>query len=185
MKKIGFVLIALVMCNVMSWGTVSITVSPKEIDFGTVQLENGEAEPDDYATATLNYTLATYVYNVFIDTVGTINPNCEFYAISDRGYDFWYDSGYGSPETTVWVSFYATAAGDYSIKYRFYTYEEDWVTKVTGDELTVKVKVVDQATGIEETKAKVESRKELRDGRMVIICNGNIYDLNGRMTTTL
>ncbi|MBO7458801.1 MAG: hypothetical protein J6T80_06075 [Paludibacteraceae bacterium] len=180
MKKILVSLIALVMCNMMSWGTVNISVSPKEIDFGTVQLKNGEAEPDDWATATLNYTLATYVYNVFIDTVGTISPNCEFSAVADSGEDFWYDSGYGSPETTVWVSFYATAAGDYSIKYHFYSWDNyNWENKVYGDELTVKVKVVDQATGIDEEKAKVESRKELRDGQVLIMRKGEVYSVTG------
>ena len=46
MKKI-FTILALAMISVMSWATVSITVTPNVIDFGTVYLdENGEADSD-------------------------------------------------------------------------------------------------------------------------------------------
>ena len=184
MKKI-FTILALAMISVWSWATVSISINPNVIDFGTVYLdESGEAEPEDYAQAELNYTLAQYVYNVFIDTVGVQNPNCEFSAVADSGEDFWYagDGQYVAPETTVWVSFYAIAAGDYQIKYHFYSWEDyNWETKVYGDELTVKVKVLPhQTTGMESVqKSDVRSQKLIRDGQVLIIRNGEKYDVTG------
>jgi hypothetical protein len=182
MKKI-YMILALVMISVWSWAEVSITVNPKVIDFGTVNLnEKGEAEPDDYALAELDYTLAQWVYNVCIDTVGVQDPNCEFSAVADSGKDFWYDSGYSDKETTVWVSFYAIAEGDYQIKYHFYSWEDyNWEKKVYGDELTVKVKVLPygETTGLESREAKVESRKIIRNGQLEIIRNGERYSLTG------
>ena len=180
MKKI-YMILALAMISVWSWAEVHVTVNPKVIDFGTVYLdETGKAEPEDFAMATLDYELAQWVYNVFIDTVGVQNPNCEFSAVADSGEDYWYASGYGDQETDVWVSFYAIAAGDYEIKYHFYTWSDyNWETKVYGDELTVKVKVVDQATGVENTKAEGKARKVVQNGQMLIIRNGEKYDVTG------
>ena len=185
MKKI-FTICALVMIGAMSWAKVSITVNPKVIDFGTVTLdENGQAEPEDYALAELNYTLAQYVYNVFIDTVGVQNPNCEFSAVADSGYDFWYagDGQYVELETTVWVSFYAIEAGEYQIKYHFYSWEDyNWETKVYGDELTVKVKVLPygQTEGLERVKkSDIRSQKIIRNGHVLIRRNGEVYSVLG------
>ena len=184
MKKI-FTICALVMISAMSWAVVSITVNPKVIDFGTVSLnESGEAEPEDYALAELNYTLAQWVYNVFIDTVGVQNPNCEFSAVADSGYDFWYaGDGWTDPETTVWVSFYAIEAGDYQIKYHFYSWEDyNWETKVYGDELTVKVKVLPygETEGFESVqKSDVRSQKIIRNGQVLIRRNGEFYSVFG------
>ena len=181
MKKILVSLIALVMCNMMSWGEVSLDITPKSIDFGTVYLDaNGKAEPDDYAMATLSYTLPYGVYNVDIDTLGVQSPNCEFSAVSVRGYDFWYDDGYGHQETDVYVSFYAVATGDYSVTYQFYIWQDwNWEVKAKTVDLAVSVKVRDKATAIDEAQAKVESRKELRNGRLVIIRNGEKYNMMG------
>ena len=182
MKKI-FTIVALALISAMCWAQVSITVSPNVIDFGTVELdENGEAEPEDYALAELDYTLAQYVYNVYLDTLTAESEFCEFEVLADSGYDFWYDDGYGHKETTVWVAFYAVAAGEYEMKYRFWTYAADWETKVNGDELTVKVKVVDKATGVESIQhSDVSIQKIIRNGQLMIIRGDKMYDLTGKI----
>ena len=183
------------MCNVMSWGEVNITVTPSVIDFGTLVLDaNGEVEAN--ATATLTWSGLIEYCSVFVDTIGKPAPGAdyEFWALSVDAGDYWYggDAWTAPTDPTVMVGFYGldVAPGDYSIKYKFYSYNtaEDWgneENKAYKAELTLKAKVVDTATAIDETQAKVESRKELRNGQVLIMRNGNIYDVHGRMTTTL
>lgn len=183
MKKI-YLFIAACVVSFCAYAEVSVTVNPKVIDFGTVELdENGEAQPADYMKAELDYTLAEDVYNVFLDTLTTEDPLCEFEVVADSESDFWYDGSlfYGEKETTVWVSFYAVAAGEYEMKYRFYTWETvDWENKVNGDELTVKVKVIEHVTtAIGNTAAEVKAQKMLRDGQVLIVRNGNTYTVTG------
>ena len=186
MKKI-FTILALAMISVMCWAQVSITVSPSVIDFGTVELnEKGEAEPEDYLYAELDYTLAENVWQVFLDTLTTAPEFCEFEVLADSGSDFWYDgsSYYGDKETTVWVSFYAVAAGDYEMKYRFYTgVDEDWTTNVYSNELIVKVKVVEAGTtGVESIQpSDLSIKKVVRNGQMYIIRGEKMYDMTGKI----
>ena len=184
MKKI-FTLFVVALFSSALFADVSISVSPNVIDFGTVELNNGEAQPADFEVATLTYELAEYVYGVWVDTISAINPDCEFSIVSDSGWDYWYGGdGYSVPaETTVWASFYAIAAGDYSITYRFYTFEADWSTKVCSNDFTLKVKVVEKATGLENaTDNKVQSSKELRNGKLIIRRNGESYSIDGKLT---
>lgn len=188
MKKI-YMILALGMISVMSWATVSITVNPKVIDFGTIVLdENGEAEAN--TTATLTWSGLIDYCSVFMDTIGAPDASAdyEFWAVNEDDADFWYGAQgewAGEPDDpTVYVGVYAIAAGEYSIKYHFYSYanEDDWyneTNKVYGDQLQVKVKVVEQTTGIENTKAATKAKKIVRNGQVLIIRNGEKYSVMG------
>lgn len=180
MKKILTVL-ALGMIGAMSWAAVNITVNPNVIDFGTVKL-NADGEAEAETTATLTWSGLIDYCSVFVDTVGVMPDLCEFYATSAGGYDYWYGGDMYNPadDPTVYVGFYAIEAGEYSIKYSFYSFvDEDWMIKSQGAELTVKVKVVNQTTGLEDVASKVESKKILRDGQILIIRNGETYSITG------
>lgn len=193
MKKIVITLLALVICNVMGWAEVSISINPTVIDFGTVELDaNGEAEPDDWKTAELTWSGLIDYCSVFVDTIDApaIDADYEFYIESTEGNDFWYGGigQYSEPadDPTVYVKFYAVAAGEYSITYRFYSYEsdDDWyynTNKKGNAELTVKVKVVDpKTTGIETIQnAEIRCRKILQNGQVKILRNGETYSITG------
>jgi len=174
---------ALGMFSAMSFATVNITVTPNVIDFGTVVLDqNGEAQPEDFMTATLSWTGMQDYCGVWVDTISAPNSSLiEFSVVSDSGSDYWYAGDpWTDPETTVYVSFYAVAAGDYTAQYSFYSYEdEDWEVKSAGTPFTVKVKVVNATTALDETATPVEVRKELRNGRLVILRNGTAYSVEG------
>ena len=196
MRKIFFIC-ALAMISAWSWAEVRITLSQTEYDFGTVYLnQDGEAESDWVAGAILSWSGLIDYCSVFVDTIDApgMDEACEFYICADEvGQTHWYGAvgqWAGDPsDPTVWIAFYALEAGEYSVKYHFYSYEndDDWyygTNKVYGDMLTVKVKVVDpndqgSALGMENVATKVESRKTLRNGRMIIERNGEAYTLTG------
>ena len=176
-------MIALLMCNVMSFGVISITVNPKVIDFGTFELNKDTVGSDDWTEATLTWSGLSQGFQIYVDTIGkpALDAKYNFYIYSDDSSDYWYTGdAYNEPTgPTVWLWFEASAVGEYTIQYQFYSYESDWETRVNGDILTLKAKVVDKATAIDETPTQVESRKELRDGRLVIIRNGEKYSMMG------
>jgi hypothetical protein len=183
MRKI-FTFVALALFSVMSWATVNITVNPNVIDFGTVNLNaNGEAE-SDWASATLTWSGLQPYCSVFVDTLNAPDPGaCEFSISSTEGGDFWYggDEWNEPADPTVWVMFYAIAPGEYSVRYSFYSYEdEDWEVKSQGTELLVKVKVQALGTDVENVQGdKVQCTKALRNGRVLIRRNGETYFITG------
>ena len=193
MKKI-FTILALAMISVMSWATVSITVTPNVIDFGTVYLdENGEAD-SDWKQAILTWSGLIPYCSVFVDTIDApdVNAGVEFRITSDDGTedydsDYWYGGDEWNPATNpnVWVKFYAIEPGDYSVIYRFFSYEneDDWyyeTNKAGNADLLVKVKVLPhQDTGVENAKAAVKAQKVICDGQVLIIRNGEKYDVTG------
>lgn len=188
MKKI-FTVLVLAMASMMSWAAVNITVTPNEIDFGTLYLdENGEAEAN--ATATLTWSGITDYCSVFMDTIGApaANADYEFWATKSDGSDYWYTGDMYNPadNPTVYVGVYAIAPGEYSIKYNFYSFatEDDWYNespKGGNAELVLKAKVVKKSTtGVENVQSdKVQCTKEIRNGQMYILRNGEKYSAAG------
>lgn len=192
MKKI-YMILALVMFSAMSWAEVSISITPSEIDFGTIEMsEEGEAEAS--TTAMLSWAGLIDYCSVFMDTIGKpeAGADYEFQAVSEDGSDYWYGAvgaWAGDPtDPTVYVSIYAIAPGDYSIKYRFYSYntEDDWYNdenRAYGAELTVKAKVVahgDKPTGLEDVQRdEVQCTKVIKNGKVEIIRNGERYNVTG------
>jgi len=192
MKKI-YMIVALAMISAMSWATPSITVSPNVIDFGTVYLDgNGEAD-SDWQKAVLSWSGLIEYCSVFVDTLEApgVDAGVEFRITSDDGVDYDSDYWYGGDawneptSPNVWVKFYAIEAGEYSVKYGFYSFEdEDWEIKSDYTEFLVKVKVIDPndpgtPTGVVNMRTKVEAQKVLRNGQVLIIRNGETYSVIG------
>jgi hypothetical protein len=190
MKKI-YLIVALAMISVMSWATVSVSVNPNVIDFGTVNLdENGEAD-SNWSQAVLSWSGLIEYCSVFVDTLNApaATAGVEFRITSDDGTDdydsdYWYGGdAYTDPTSpNVWVKFYAIEAGQYSVKYGFYSFEdEDWSIKSNYAELLVKVNVLPhgETTGVENAKAEVKATKMVHNGQMLIMRNGVMYDMNG------
>lgn len=183
MRKI-FTFVALALFSVMSWATVNITVNPNMIDFGTINLNaNGEAE-SDWASATLTWSGLQPYCGVFVDTLNAPDPGaCEFSISSTEGGDFWYGGDEWNEPTgpTVWVKFYAIEPGNYEVTYSFYSFEdEDWTIKSQGVTLTVRAAVRALGTGIDEAEAEMKAEKMVRNGQVLIMRNGTLYDMNGR-----
>ena len=181
MKKI--LLFAALLVSAMSWAEVQITITPNVIDFGTIELnDQGEAEVDSVAKLTWS-GIAAYG-SVYVDTLGVYaTDDYEFWAVKSDGDDFWYCGDMYNPadDPTVYVGIYAIAPGEYSIKYSFYSFiDDDWTVKSQGAELTLKAKVVKKsATGLDGVASKIERRKIMRDGQMLIIRNGETYSATG------
>ena len=183
MKKI-FSILTLGMVSVMCWAEVSISVNPNVIDLGTVNLnKNGEAEGE--ATATLSWSGLIEYCSVFVDTIGVMPEDCEFYATALGGADYWYggDMWTAATDPTVYVGYYAIAPGEYSIKYSFYSFTDDnWTVKSQGAELIVKVKVQALGTDVESIQpSAVSVQKIKRDGKIYILRGEKMYDLTGKI----
>ena len=188
MKKI-YTLFVLVLFSAASFAEVKITITPSEIDFGTIELKDGEAEAN--GTATLTWAGITEYCSVFVDTIGkpAADADYEFWAVTNSGYDSWYcgDMYNLADDPTVHVGVYAIAAGEYSIKYVFYSYatEDDWyydTNRAGNAELTVKVKVVEPGStqGIERIQSsEIRSQKFIRNGQVLIRRNGEVYSVLG------
>ena len=189
MKKI-FTILALAMISVWSWAKVNISVAPNVIDFGTVNLDANGEYTSDWEQAILSWSGLIPYCSVYVDTVDApaATAGVEFYISSDDDSDYWYGGDEWNPATNpnVWVAFYAIEAGEYSVKYHFYSYEnnDDWyaeTNKAYGDELLVKVKVLEhgQTVGFENTTVETKAYKVVRDGKVLIIRNGEAYSLTG------
>lgn len=183
--RIFFTFVALALFSVMSWATVNISVSPNVIDFGTVNLdENGEYE-SDWLSTTLSWSGLQPYCSVYVDTLNApeANDGYEFYISSDDGRDYWYGGDEWNEPTgpTVWVKFYAIEPGNYEVTYSFYSFEdEDWTIKSQGVTLTVRAAVRALGTGIDEAEAEMKAEKMVRNGQVLIMRNGTLYDMNGR-----
>ena len=181
--RIFYTFVALALFSVMSWATVNITVNPNVIDFGTVNLNaNGEAE-SDWLSTTLSWSGLQPYCGVFVDTLNAPDPGaCEFSISSTEGGDFWYGGDEWNEPTgpTVWVKFYAIEPGNYEVTYSFYSFEdEDWTIKSQGVTLTVRAAVRALGTGIDEAEAEMKAEKMVRNGQVLIMRNGALYDLTG------
>lgn len=183
-----FTILALAMISAMSWAEVQITVTPNVIDFGTIEL-NADGEAEAEATATLTWSGITAYCSVFMDTIGapSVGADYEFWATKSDGSDYWYTGDmYNQPDDpTVYVGVYAIAAGEYEIKYNFYSFatEDDWYNeypKGGNAVLTLKAKVVAKGTtDVEEVEAGVKAQKVLRNGQILILRNGETYSITG------
>ena len=185
MKKI-FTILALAMISVVSWATVNITVTPNVIDFGTIEL-NADGEAEANATATLSWSGLAEYSSVFVDTIGVYSTDdYEFWAVKSDGDDYWYagDMWTLADDPTVYVGVYAITPGEYSVKYSFYSWVDDyWTVKSQGAELTLKVKVVAKSTtGIGSIQTtEVSAQKIIRDGQIYILRGEKMYDLTGKI----
>lgn len=189
MKKF-FTILALAMVSVWSWAKVNISVAPNVIDYGTVNLDaNGEAD-SDWSKAVLSWSGLIPYCSVFVDTLEApaATAGVEFRITSDDGVDYdsdyWYGGDAYNPPTSpnVWVKFYAIEPGEYAVKYGFYSFEdEDWTIKSAYAELLVKVTVLEhgQTVGFENTEVETKAYKVVRDGKVLIIRNGEVYSLTG------
>ena len=185
MKKI-FTILALTMISVGLWAEMTLTVN--DLDLGTAVLVNGEAEgeatlhvawndPIDYSTVFItieNQPVGDCIFSV--DNAPDDTTWCYVGSSDPYAYDplvYSYDCN---------VAYYATSPGDYSCNLHIYDldWDGDWVIPVEKT-ITVSLKVVDKATGVENVKAANKAYKKVINGQMMIIRGDKMYDLTGKI----
>ena len=169
MKKI-FTLLTLAMISVVSFAAT--IGAPASIDFGTHNLY-GHEDLMDSLELTLN-------------PVGISDYGIGVEVIDDAEGIFWTSDTWlyanGTPDwhgvEKAKVYFYAIEEGEFTATLRL----TDCQTNEYED-VALSVKVVNQATGIDAIKEdRVQSSKELRDGKLIIRRNGESYSIDGKLT---
>ena len=124
MKKF-FLLLTLAMISVTSWAAVSITVTPDNVDFGTVSIK-GKTSVEGSATINVTYSgLQQYSGVVFEDD--QMPENDAMFWISGTNVDGWIYGGdaYTPAEGQgLQLHYYADKAGTYTGRIRFYSYSD-------------------------------------------------------------
>ena len=124
MKKL-LTLLALGMISVMSWAAVNITVSPNNVDFGTVSIK-GKTSVEDSATINVTYSGLLQYCGVVFEDDQMPEQDAAFW-ISGTNTDGWIYGGdtYNPAEGQgLQLHYYAEKAGTYTGRIRFYSYSD-------------------------------------------------------------
>lgn len=170
MKKF-FLLLTLAMISVMSWAAVSITVTPDNVDFGTVSIK-GKTSVEGSATINVTYSgLQQYSGVVFEDD--QMPENDAMFWISGTNMDGWIYGGdtYTPAEGQgLQLHYYADKAGTYTGRIRFYSYSDAEGT-IKSDYVYLNIKLVvsgDAEIATTSTYQRLNSTSELKSGDTVV-----------------
>ncbi|MBQ7258832.1 MAG: Ig domain-containing protein [Paludibacteraceae bacterium] len=170
MKKI-FSLLTLAMISVMSWAAVSITVTPNNVDFGTVSIK-GKTNVEDSVTINVTYSGLQQYCGVVFEDDQMPEEDAAFW-ISGTNTDGWIYGGdeYTDPEGEgLTLHYYAEKAGTYTGKIRFYSFTDpDWSVRSDSVYLTMKLEVTDEADVPQTTPfERLNSTSDLKAGDTVV-----------------
>lgn len=166
MKKF-FLLLTLAMISVTSWAAVSITVTPDNVDFGTVSIK-GKTEVEDSVAVTVGWSGLQEYCGIWTETTNDPAEDCAFWTSPDYLYatDPWHSV---SNPYEFMVHYYATKAGTYSAKIHFYTYsDENWKVR---EEKVINVSIVvsgDAEIATTSTYQRLNSTGDLQSGDTVV-----------------
>lgn len=170
MKKF-FLLLALTMISVTSWAAVSITVTPDNVDFGTVSIK-GKTNVEDSVTINVTYSgLQQYSGVVFEDDQKPEND--AMFWISGTNVDGWIYGGdaYTPAEGQgLQLHYYADKAGTYTGRIRFYSYSDAEGT-IKSDYVYLNIKLVvsgDAEIATTSTYQRLNSTGDLQSGDTVV-----------------
>ena len=170
MKKF-FTILALAMVSVMGWAVVSITVSPNNVDFGTVSIK-GKTHVEDSVTINVTYSgLQQYCGVVFEDD--QMPEEGAAFWISGTNSDEWIYGGdaYTPAEGQgLQLHYYANKAGTYTGRIRFYSYSDaDWEVKTPYVYLNISLEVSgDAVLPTTSTYERLNSTGDLQSGDTVV-----------------
>ena len=173
MKKI-YLIVALAMISVMSWATVSITVTPNNVDFGTVSIK-GLTEVEGSITFDVTYSGLQPNCGVYFDDVEMPEEDAAFWisGTNNPGYIYGGDQ-YTAPEGQgLTLNYYAIAAGTYTGKIKFYSYEDaGWTIESTPVYMNISLVVTNDAD-VPQTIPfeRIESTSGLSVGDTVLFVN--------------
>ncbi|MBQ7382203.1 MAG: Ig domain-containing protein [Paludibacteraceae bacterium] len=170
MKKF-FTILALAMVSVMSWAAVSITVSPNNVDFGTVSIK-GKTHVEDSVTINVTYSGLQQYCGVVYEDDQMPEEGAAFW-ISGTKTDEWIYGGdtYNPAEGQgLQLHYYAEKAGTYTGRIRFYSYSDaDWEVKTPYVYLNISLEVSgDAVLPTTSTYQRLNSTGDLQSGDTVV-----------------
>lgn len=185
MKKI-FTIVALAMISAVSWATVSITVTPNNVDFGTVSMLGHESTGvEGSITFDVTYSGLQPSCGVYFDDVEMPEEYAAFWisGTNNPGYIYGGDQ-YTAPEGQgLTLNYYATAAGTYTGKIKFYSYEDaDWTIESTPVYMNISLVVTNDAD-VPQTIPfeRIESTSGLSVGDTILFVNEDAGAVNGAL----
>lgn len=182
MKKF-FLLLTLAMISVTSWAAVSITVTPDNVDFGTVSIK-GLTEVEDSVAVTVGWSGLQENCGIWTETTNEPAEDCAFWTSPDYLYatDPWHSV---SNPYEFMVHYYATKAGTYSAKIHFYTYsDENWKVR---EEKVINVSIVvsgDAQVATTTPYERIQTTSGLSVGDTVIFVNEDAGAVSGEFNTS-
>ena len=186
MKKF-FLLLALTMISVTSWAAVNITVSPNNVDFGTVSIK-GKTNVEDSVTINVTYSgLQQYSGVVFEDD--QTPENDAMFWISGTNMDGWIYGGdtYTPAEGQgLQLHYYADKAGTYTGRIRFYSYSDAEGT-IKSDYVYLNIKLVvsgDAQVATTTPYERIQTTSGLSVGDTVIFVNEAAGAVSGEFNTS-
>lgn len=170
MKKF-FTILALAMVSVMSWAAVNITVSPDNVDFGTVSIK-GKTNVEDSVTINVTYSGLQQYCGVVYEDDQMPEEDAAFW-ISGTKTDEWIYGGdtYNPAEGQgLQLHYYAEKAGTYTGRIRFYSYSDaDWKVKTPYVYLNIRLEVSgDAVLPTTSTYERLNSTSDLKAGDTVV-----------------
>lgn len=182
MKKF-FTILALAMISVTSWAAVNITVTPDNVDFGTVSIK-GLTEVEDSVAVTVGWSGLQENCGIWTETTNEPAEDCAFWTSPDYLYatDPWHSV---SNPYEFMVHYYATKAGTYSAKIHFYTYsDENWKVR---EEKVINVSIVvsgDAQVATTTPYERIQTTSGLSVGDTVIFVNEAAGAVSGEFNTS-
>lgn len=182
MKKI-FTFLALAMVSVMSWATVSITVTPNNVDFGTVSIK-GLTEVEDSVAVTVGWSDMQEYCGIWTETTDVPAENCSFWASPDYLYATDPYHSISNPYEFM-VHYYATQAGTYSAKIHFFTYSDaNW--NVREEKIVNVTLVVTNEADVPQTTPfdRIQTTSGLSVGDTILFVNEAAGAVSGALSST-
>ena len=183
MKKI-FLFAALALLSVTGRTEVSITVTPDNVDFGTVSIK-GKSNVEDSIPLSVSYSgLQQYCGVAFEDD--QMPENDAMFWISGTNMDGWIyggDANTAAEGQGLQIHYYADKAGTYTGRIRFYSYTDaDWEIKTPYVYLNITLVVSGEASVATTTPyVRIESTSELQPGDTVIFVNESAGAVSGSL----
>lgn len=173
--------------SVMSWAAVNITVTPSNVDFGTVSIK-GKTYVEDSITINVSYSGLQQYCGVVFEDDQMPEEHAAFW-ISGTNVDEWIYGGdaYTPAEGQgLQLHYYAEQAGTYTGRIRFYSYTDaDWEIKSPYVYLNITLVVSGDAQVATTTPyERIQTTSGLSVGDTVIFVNEAAGAVSGALNTS-
>lgn len=170
MKKF-FTILALAMISVTSWAAVSITVTPDNVDFGTVSIK-GKTSVEGSATINVTYSGLQPYCSVYFedDEMPESGAIFSLEGTNTAGVIYGGDQYNPAEGQGLQLHYYADKAGTYTGRIRFYSYTDaEWTIKSDYVYLNIKLVVSgDAEIATTSTYQRLNSTGDLQSGDTVV-----------------
>ena len=186
MKKF-FTILALAMISVTSWAAVNITVSPNNVDFGTVSIK-GKTSVEGSATINVTYSGLQPYCSVYFedDEMPESGAIFSLEGTNTAGVIYGGDQYNAAEGDGLTLRYYAEAAGTYTGRIRFYSYTDaGWTIKSDYVYLNITLVVSGDAQVATTTPyERIQTTSGLSVGDTVIFVNEAAGAVSGEFNTS-